>query len=281
MNIFKEMVLSVYSYGSYKQFLQNRKGKVFGFGVMFMVIYLAVTLMIPFFFTIFGSNGIIKSIMDNIPNFELKDGILWVEDVVEYDKDGMYIYIDTDPQYVFYGADEMEPYLSEYTVAVLMDSEKAIVKSNGETYEISYSYLQRTLELEDRFDREDLMELMSVLWPAFYIGFVIGMFLDYIFGTALYFLGALIVALLGMIVASALQYQLTFGQLYILAVYSRTLPLIIKAVVTFLPFGIPFFWVINFGLSVLILFLAIRKMKEEQPPQQFMGYNTPSGPYMN
>lgn len=271
MNIFKEMVLSVYSFGSYKQFLQNKKGKVFGFGVMFMVIYFAVTMLIPGLVTVFSPNGVVHNVMENIPDFELKNGILWVDDVFEIDESGTYIYIDTDPEYYFYDANEMAPYLYEYTNVILMDSEKIIVKSNGEVQGFYFS------DLDADLNKDDLMSLT----PLLYVWFVIGMFAVYIWVTAFFFFGALFVALLGMIVASVLKYQLTFGQLYILAVYSRTLPLIIKAVVHFLPFNIPFFWVINFGLSVLILVLAIRKMKEEQPPQQFMGYNTPSGPYMN
>lgn len=279
MNIFKEMVLSVYSFGSYKQFLQNRKGKVFGFGVMLMAIYFVVTALIPSFGTIFSANGGMRDVMESIPDFKLKNGTLWVEDVFEMDEGGMYIYIDTDPDYYFYDADEMIYFLNDYTSAILMDSEKMILKSNGQVQGFYFSDLGADL------DKEDLMALL----PLLYVGFAVGLFLGYIFTTAFFFFGVLFVALLGMIVASALKYQLTFGQLYLLGVYSRTLPLIIKALVSFLPFKIPYFWVINFGLSVLILYLAIRKMKEEQPPQQFMGSgpymgsgpNMGSGPYMN
>lgn len=263
MNIFKEMILSVYSYGSYREFLQNKKGKVFGFGVMLMLIYFAVTLLIPGLFSVFAPNGGMHEVMESIPDFEIKDGVLWVDDVIEIDEAGTYIYIDTDPEYIFYDADEMAPYLYEYSTAILVDSEKVIVKGNGQIEGIYFS------DLVGEFSKDDLMGLL----PLVYVGFVVVMFFIYIWITALFFFGVIFVALLGMIVASSLKYQLTFGQLYLLGVYSRTLPLIIKAIVRFLPFNIPYFWVINFGLSVLILFLAIRKMKEAQPPQQNMGYD--------
>ena len=271
MNIFKEMALSIYSFGSYKEFLQNKKGKVFGFGVMLMLIYFVITMLIPGLVTVFAPNGGIHTVLENIPDFELKNGELWIDDVVEIDEAGTYIYIDTDPEFVFYDADEMAPMLSEYTTAILVDSEKMIIKSEGQVQGFYFSDFG-----EGDFNKDNLMGLM----PTIYIGFVFLMFLLYIIATALFFFGVLFVALLGMIVASALRYQLTFGQLYLLGIYSRTLPLIIKAVVSLLPFNIPYFWVINFGLSVLILFLAIKKMSEEQPPQQYNGYNT-SGPYMN
>lgn len=263
MNIFKEMVLSVYSYGSYKEFLQNKKGKVFGFGVMLMLIYFAVTMLIPGLVSVFAPNGGVHRVMESIPDFELKDGELWVDDVIEYDSGGNYIYIDTDPEYVFYDADEMAPYLYEYSTAILIDSEKIIAKSNGQIQGLYFS------DLDGDFSKDDL----SGFLPLFYVGFVIVMFLVYIWMTALFFFGVIFVALMGMIVASSVKSQLTFGQLYLLGVYSRTLPLIIKAILRFLPFSIPHFWIINLGISVVILSMAIRKMREEQPPQQNMGYD--------
>lgn len=48
MNIFKEMVLSIYSYKSYRSFLNNKKFKVFGFGVVLMMIYFLITMVLPF-----------------------------------------------------------------------------------------------------------------------------------------------------------------------------------------------------------------------------------------
>lgn len=271
MNIFTEMALSVYSYGSYRQFLQNRKGKVFGFAATLMAIYFVVTLLIPSLVSIVSPNGIVRELVDSIPDFELKDGVLWVEDVIELDESGTYIYIDTDPDYVFYGADQMASQLYDYSSALLMDSEKMIIKSNGDVQELYFS------ELNADFTRKDL----SMLVPYLYVFYVLAMIFSYIWMAALFFFGVVFVALLGMAVASGLRYQLTYGQLYLLGIYSRTLPLIIKMIVHFLPFNIPYFWVINFGLSVLILFLAIRRMKEDQPPQQFMGYDNPMGPYMN
>lgn len=271
MNIFKEMALSVYSFGSYKQFLQNKKGKVFGFGLTLVAIYFMITMLIPSLVAVVSPSGVIHSLVDSIPDFELKDGELWVEDVIEYEENGTYIYIDTDPEYVFYDADEIAPDLRDYTNVLLMDSEKMILKSNGEVQDLYFS------QMDMDFDRGDLIKLV----PYMYIFYVATMVFVYVWMAALFFFGVVFVALMGMAVASAANYRLTYGQLYLLGIYSRTLSLIVKAVVHFLPVHIPFFWVINFGLSALILYLAIRRMREEQPPQQFMGYGNPAGPYMN
>lgn len=257
MNIFKEMAFSVYNFKSYKEFLNNRKSKVFGFGLMVMLIYFTVTMVAPFVKFMAETDGIANEMDDVIPDFELEDGTLWVQEVIEFEENGTYVYIDTDPEYYFYDADEMKEYLYEYSEVILMDSEKVIIKSDGQVKGAYFS------ELDVEFSKQDLLDLVPVIHLCIGIFFV----LAYIWMTGLYFFGVLFVALLGMIAASCMKKDLTFGQLYLLGIYSRTLPLIIKAVLSFLPVGIPFFFIINFGISLAIIVCAIGGMNEKQLQQ--------------
>ena len=253
MNIFKEMALSVYSYKSYKEFLNNKKGKVFGFGLMLMLIYFLITMGLPVV-NFFGIGGIGASIDENVPDFELEDGRLWVESRFAYENGRNLFEVDTNPDEVYLSAYELRDYLYDYTDVLLMDSEKIIVKSDGQVGELYFS------DLDFEFSKEDLMRWV----PAIYIIIALFMLFAYIWMTAFFFFGVLLVALMGMIAASCMNYKLTFGQLYLLGIYSRTLPLIIKAAVSFLPFNIPFFFIFNFGLSLFIIVMVIRKMKEQQ-----------------
>lgn len=258
MNIFKEMALSVYSYKSYKEFLNNRKGKVFAFGVVLMLIYFIITIVAPFIEFEVVDGGLGAIIEEYIPEFELEEDSLWVGEVIEYEEDGVYIWIDTDPEYYFYSAEEMQEYLYDYTSVILMDSEKMIVKDDGIVQELFYS------DLEWEFSKADLMGIV----PYVNVFIVICMVFMYLFMTAAFFFGVLFVALFGMIAASCMKCQLTFGQLYMLGVYSRTLPLMIKAALSLI--GIDFFAYnfISVGISLAILVFAMRKMKEarlEQP----------------
>lgn len=254
MNIFKEMALSIYSYKSYKEFLNNKKSKVFLFGIVLMLIYFVITMLIPFAKFRIRTGGIGALLDENIPDFKLSDGELWVEDVIEYDEGSSYLCIDTNPESVFYDADEIEEYLYSYANVILMDSEKMILKSGGEVQGFYFS------DLDFECDKDDWMR-----WVPF-INFIIVLFMifAFIWMCALFFFGVLFVALLGMIVTSCMKYQMTFGQLYLLGIYSRTLPLFIKAVISFLPFNIPFFVIINFGISVFIIVRAIQSLKEQQ-----------------
>lgn len=265
MNVFKEMALSIYHYESYSKFLKNKKGKVFGFGLLLMLIYVLVVYLIPGTIRMGSPDSMARSFRENVPNFEMKDGILWVDTVVDMEQSGTYIYIDTDPDYVLYDADELSDFLRGYTQAILMDSEKIIIKNNGQVQQGYFS------DLGFEFNRDKLEGLIPTLYVLYYVAMIFG----YIWMTALFFFGVLFVALIGLIIASAMKCKVTFGQLYLMGIYSRTLPLIIKALVSFLPFHIPLFWVLNFGLSALILGLAMSKMKAQAP--QNPGEYPPAG----
>lgn len=258
MNIFKEMALSVYSYKSYQEFLKNRKSKVFAFGVVLMLIYFIITTVAPFMKFEMIDGGIGGVMEEYIPDFELQDGYLWVEEVIELEEDDVYIWIDTDPEYYFYGAEEMTEYLYGYSSAILMDSEKVIVKDDGVVQELYFA------DLDMDFSKADLLGFV----PYINIIIVIVMIIMYLFKTAFFFFGVLFVALLGMIAASCMKCELTFGQLYMMGIYSRTLPLIIKAVLTLVDIDFFAYNFISIGISLIILICAMRKMKEvslEQP----------------
>ena len=267
MNVFKEMALSIYDYGSYSQFLKNKKGKVFGFGVLLMAFYFVLVMILPsvvFGGALFGLSDVID---ESVPEFSLKNGLLRVDDVIEYDIGTSYIYIDTGSMLPFVDEDEIAPYFSGYSNVIVADYDKMIVKNNGIWQSLHFS------DLDLEFDKSDLIGLV----PMLYVIIAIFLVIAYIWMTALFFFGVLFVALIGMIIASSMKYQLTFGQLYLMGIYSRTLPLLIKALVNYLPFSIPHFWVVNFGLSALIIGLAISKMKKQEQESSgstsYSGYN--------
>lgn len=266
MNIFKEMGLSIYSYKSYAEFLKNKKGKVFGFGVMLIAIYFLITMGVPVI-RFLGGESIRTKIENTVPDFELSDGELWVDDVFIYDYRGTYIEIDTDSRSVLRSAYDMKDFLNNYTQVIMMDSEKIIVKDKGQVEQLYFS------ELDFEFSRRDLLLFV----PYVYIFLVVFLIAAFFWMTAWFFVGVLIVALISMIVASCMNIKISFGKLYILGVYSRTLPLIIKAAVSFLPFGIPFFYIINFGLSVLIVGLALQKIKQQPQTPASSSYGGGTG----
>lgn len=268
MNVFKEMALSIYSYESYSKFLNNKKGKVFGYGLLIMFFYVLIAYLIPGAISMGTPASMARSFRENVPNFELSNGKLWVDAVVELEQSGTYILINTDPAYVLPDSNKLSDALRGYYQAVLLDNEKMVVKSNGQVEQLYFS------DLDFEFSRDELEGIIPTLFVAYYIIMIFG----YIWMTALFFFGVIFVALIGMIIASAMKCRLSFGQLYLMGIYSRTLPLLIKALVSLLPIGIPLFWVLNFGLSALILGLAMNKMKAQMPQNPQNPWDYPQNP---
>ncbi len=252
MNILKELGLSVYDFKSYKEFLANKRRKVFLAGIILMVFYFSLTMIVPFLRFQLKTGGFIKIIEDYVPDFKLSNGTLWVEKPVEYEDGGIYIYINTSPDTSFYDVDEIGEYIEDYYQVILMDSEKVIIKNKGEIMGNSFS------DFDLNISRDQLLRWV----PSAYLIVIAFLLLAFITMTALFFFGVLVVALIGMIAASCMKYPLTFGQLYQMGVYSRTLPLLLKALISFLPFSVPMFGIINFGISVLYIILAIQRIKE-------------------
>ena len=279
MNIFKEIIYSIYNYKYYPQFMRNKGGKIFGAGLLIATIYFMIASLLPVGFFMLG--GGFRGLIEEIPDFKLEDGILEIEESFKFEEAGTMVYIDTDPEFVFYNLEELEEKLDGYYQVILMDSEKIIIKDGGDIQEMPYSALGFD------FERDDLLRLAPYVYIFGFLFLVFG----YIFDVAFFFLGVVFVALIGMIIASAMDKKLTFGQLYKMSVYSRTVPLLLKALVSLLPFSIPMFWVINFGISAVILIFAIKsipdrpKMPQMQQqtgmPRQNMNSSVYYDPRMN
>lgn len=258
MGLLRELAVSIGKTDCYVEFLENRKRKVFAYGLLVMLLYFLITIIVPVLRFQVTTGGIGQIIDRHIPDFRLEAGTLWVEEPVELVDDGMLIRIDTSPDNYFYNSDELNGLLGGYERVFLADSEKCMIKDQGKLVDFYFD------EGDFSFSKEQILGYVTM--ANLILGIVL--ILVYLWITALFFFGVLFVALFGMIVASCMKMEVTFGQVYLLAVYSRTLPLLIKALLSFLPFGIPFFWVINFGLSLFYLSWAFRGMKKARAQAQ-------------
>lgn len=258
MGLLRELAVSVGKTDGYVGFLENRKRKVFAFGLFVMLLYFLITIIVPVVRFQMATGGFGQIIDRYVPDFRLEEGTLWVEDVIDLENDEMLIYVDTSPGYYFDSAEEMEELLRWYDRVILADSEKCIIKNQGQVADLY-------------FDEEDFsLSKEQILGYVPMANLVVGcvLILVYIWITAWFFFGVLVVALLGMVAASCMGMDLSFGKVYLLAVYSRTLPLLIKALLSFLPFGVPFFWVVNFGISLFYLSAAFRGIKKARAQER-------------
>ena len=251
MNVFKEMGCSVAKVSAYPRFLANRKGKVFGYGVLLLFFYFILAYVVPALIFWIPQGGLGGALEKHVPNFELYDGVLWVEETCYIDAGASYLDIDTN---AYFDMSEAYSFSERYQSVIIMDAEKIFLKSNGQIQ--SYWYTDfGDLEVS----RADLKRWI----PMIYVCSALFGVLSYAVQVGLFFFALLFVALIGLLFSSILKANLTFGQVYLLGIYSRTLSLGIKAIVKLLSIHIPFFWVINFGISLIYLYLAIKHAKAQ------------------
>ncbi len=250
MNVFKEMGCSIGKPAVYPYFLKNKKGKIFGYGMLLLTCYFLLSAFIPLLSLQIKSGGIGHVVNDFLPDFELSREGFWIEEQVFLDEGDTYV--DLDPNYYF---DEESAYdfARSYSTVIMMDPEKIIIKSNGQMETLYCSDLG-----DDVFSKKSVLAMV----PMIYIIIIVGLLFYYIWIAALFFFGVLLVALAGMILSSVLKAKLTFGQIYIFALYGRTLPLLVKGLLKLAGLSIPFFWVINFGVTLVYMYFAMKKLVE-------------------
>ena len=259
MNVLKELLHSVYKLDSYPVFMQDRKRKTFLFGLLLVFLYFMVTVFVPVMKYPVTPGRFMKLLEDVVPDFTLQNQTLTVDREVEYQESDLYIYVNTDDTYV--DASELQKVLRAYSRVLVIDSAKIVFRNQGEFQIYTYS----DLDPELNFSKAQLIELVKEYAPMLLGGLILLLLVIFVFMSLTFFFGVLFVALLGMIVASCVHQNMTFGQLYKLGVYTRTTPLLIKALLSFLPVGVPFYFMISIGISLAYMAGAMRRMQAPPP----------------
>lgn len=254
MNVFAEMVHAVTDPGYYVMFLKNRRRKTFLFGFLLSALYFLVTIMVPYGQFQLKTGGVVRIVDEILPDFELSGGRMSVGKVFELDQDDTYVYVNTED----YELDDAEigAYMKEYKTVLLMDAERAVIQNDGKLQTIEFA------ELGDLSLKK--ASLLQILRPYVTIVTVVILVVIFLLMQAGFFFGVLFVALLGMIAASVMKEKVSFGALYQMGVYARTAPLLLKAVISLLPFGLPFFWIVSMGISLFYLSAGIRGVRAER-----------------
>lgn len=259
MNVFKEMVCSVGRPSAYPEFLKNKKGKIFGYGMLLMLFYFLLSIVFPLIVFQVRTGGLGTVVKEVLPDFEVSDYGFWIEEPFYYDDGNSYIELDSNQ---YFDEEAAYQFSMGYQSMLLVDQEKLIVKSNGQVQTL-YFYM---LESGTYFSRQSILAII----PMIYLMVVLFLIFYFIWISALFFFGVLIVSLIGLILNMILKTELTFGQVFILGIYGRTLPLFFKGLVlrffnmAVFPISIPYFWVINFGVTLLYMFLAMKRIGNQR-----------------
>ena len=220
MNVFQEIGAAIAKFGAYAQFLKNKKGKVFGYGVLLVTLYFVIANVRGAVGATIFVNSLEPLIRENVPDFSLKNGSFYIEEPFELEEDGMLISFDSDADWLLSMTEsEWRRALVDYSQVIIADKHGIILKNNGEVQMTAWP-------AEFDFDRENLIGFL----PYVTVGIIVFFVFKYIFSIPMYFFAALFVALVCLIIASIQKYRFTFGQIYLMSVYGKTFPLLLKGV---------------------------------------------------
>lgn len=252
MNVFKQMIWSVAGVKKYPILMKLRAGRCVRYMLFLTFIYAFCLTVVPGTRFLAEAGGLHAIIDEYVPEFQLKDGVLTMEETYNLDENGLLVFVDTEYAWLSeYSSDDIYSLANNYEGVLLIDSEGWVVKSNREVNATSF----KQLGLE--CSKSDLHGWVKYVYVIMGIVLLLAWL-----GSAFTFLfGALFVALAGMIIKSVLRVNITFGQVFKLSVYAKTLMVLIKAVIAA-------FWVVfggyaylSFAVSVVWLFVAMKRIQ--------------------
>lgn len=265
MNVFSEIFYSIAGVKRYPEFLKNKKGKVVLYVTLVVLIYFAISNIR----TIPDTMDVVSEVREAVikfPDFTLKSGKLEMEEPFYYEADGMVFDVDSDYTYE-HSISEWYEMLYNYDVALIMDKTSMVIKSNGKIDMYDYDDFGSNFQISRAwvYDKIDYIYPCVIIFLIFY----------YLFSLAGYFLTALLVALVGMVMCSFMKQKLTFGQLYLLSLYAKTLPLFIKGLLNLINYSIPGFFILSFATACLYLGFAIHNMDMQDEEKKRAEVNGP------
>lgn len=200
----------------YPPYLSLSTGKVVGYFFFLTAIVTLLSIVVPTIGYIVGIGGIGQYMQEHVPEFSLQNGMLAIEEVVEYENGNTRIYISSDVE--TYSKDDLNPKLS---MELLAGKHNAMINVDGVVSEIRYKDYN-TLSM----DKEGLLKNT----PLFYLSLIFVFIAGY-FGQAIYIISTvLLLAVIGLMSNSMYQFKLQFGQLMRLAVYATTILCTLEAV---------------------------------------------------
>ena len=250
MNILNEIFYAIAGVKHYPEFLKNKTGKVVLYVVLIVLIYFAIANLRTIPSTMNVVSDVQEAVMD-FPDFHLNSGILQMEESFYYDTDDILIMME--PEYGSYinayTASDWRDMVYDYDTVFVADETTILLKNNGEINIYDYpDDLQ--ISRDWVYEKVDYIYVIMVVFLVF----------SYLFSFMGYFLTALFVALVGMIICSFMNQKLTFGQLYLLSLYAKTLPLFVKGLLKLINYSFFGFFILAFAIACLYLGFAIHHM---------------------
>lgn len=254
MNIFKQIIVSLYSPKDISTFRTQGIGKTILF--VFFLTLIAALPNIYFFSTSLNSgfHALENNVQNEIPDFTIKDGILQSNETapITIKNSDMTIVFDSTGT-----ISEENITQADNTLFILQDEFAYSVA--GQTQSTAYSMLG-----DVTITKADIIDLMASISSLLPVIITIIILVIYIVSSAMKFVEVSILALFGLAIKNMMQKKSNYGQLWRLAAYSVTLPTIFFMVMDFLRTIVPNGFFIHWFVAIMMLLLSIKEIPSQK-----------------
>lgn len=253
-NIFQQFAFSFVP-AWYDRLTKVKTGSMIGFVTLLV---LAATL-ISFVSVVLGLASIdVEGWADQLPEFLISDGRLYMEEDFLYDEGDLFVYITEDIEEFSY---EDAAGLADdgYRNIILVGRDGISMMQNREYQQADFSDLGDSIEISREW-------IVSTLVPLVMVGVVLGYLIFFVLRVCWYFLCAAVYLLFAMLIASVMKKELSSGALFRTAVYAKVLMFVVATFLDLLPIvnlSVPF--LLRAVITVGFMGFAIAKLPDSNP----------------
>ncbi|EUJ33377.1 hypothetical protein MFLO_03555 [Listeria floridensis FSL S10-1187] len=260
MNIFKRFWKSLYSPQDIASF---RKDKVSKSIIYIIVLSFLAFLPLAYYTTTTTQNALKLSeetLEKQIPDFTVADGKLQTKDGAA---ENLPISIDEGSLHIYYDAsgtldkDDVDNKIGSYESAFAFLSDGIYITAGGMSQSFSYSALGIS-------DKADLMSIYSSITDVSKYVIPLILFVLFLFMLGSAFFRVAIYGLFGFILSGFGRGGISYKENWMMAAYSITLATVFTMIMEWFQIQVPFGMEINIGVSLIIIFLAIRTIPQDK-----------------
>lgn len=223
-NIFQQFALAFVP-PKYDLLTKVKTGSMIGFVTLLVLIATALS-----FISLAAEFSSIdmEEVASALPDFEVKNGRLYLEEDFWYDDDGLFVYMTEDIDGFSY-EDAADLAAEGYSNILLIGRDRLSLMQNTEYQQFDFKDFGNSLEISRSWIVTKLVPFILVVVAIAYVFFFVGRVLWYFFCAAIYML-------IGMAVAAIVSKHIETGELFRIAVYSKVLFFVIATVISLMPF---------------------------------------------
>lgn len=202
----------------YKSLFQQSVGKHISYFLMLIVLITVIRFVIPTTAYLQSVGGLKNLIMEGIPTFQFANGELDMENTIDLERNGVRLMIDTSVDaFTLEDANGAAAEMEDSMPLVYMVSKTNIVCNMIET----------PFDLSTMGDITFNNQILYDIAPTYLIVYGVAIFFSNI---AAYLASALFFALFGYFMNKALKLNLKFGQIYVIAMYAKSIEILLESV---------------------------------------------------